>query len=591
MNIVIAGHVDHGKSTVIGRLLADTGTLPQGKLEQIREMCRRNSKPFEYAFLLDALKDERSQGITIDAARVFFKTKKRHYLILDAPGHIEFLKNMVTGASHAEAAVLVIDAEEGVQENSRRHGYMLSLLGIGQLVVLINKMDLVDYKEEIYNAVRADYSAFLEKIGLDGAFIPVSGMAGDNIAAPSERMPWYRGQTVLEALDEFRKAPRPVAKPFRMPVQGVYKFTHRGDKRRIVAGTVESGQLKVGDDVIFYPSGKHSRVKRLEVFNAPSPQSFEAGSAAAFTLDTQIYVTRGQIAAIADQTSPQISTRLQVSLFWMAKQPLIKGKEYILKLGTARQPVVVEEILHVMDAAEMQPQSSPDRVEYHNVADCILRADRAIAFDPTDVMESTSRFVIVDDYEIRGGGIVRQALPDDQEDMREYVRTRNLKWAVSTISHEQRQQRYRQRPTLLLVTGRPDTGKKTLARAVEQRLFDAGQTVFFMGIANVLYGVDADIKKPGPDESHRPEHLRRLGEVANLLLDSGQIVIVTAIGLGREDLRMIANPIDNGLIETIWLGGNLTDIEPSLHLETLDPLDEAVARVCSLLKDKGIIDR
>lgn len=591
MNIVIAGHVDHGKSTVIGRLLADTGTLPQGKLEQIREMCRRNSKPFEYAFLLDALKDERSQGITIDAARVFFKTKKRHYLILDAPGHIEFLKNMVTGASHAEAAVLVIDAEEGVQENSRRHGYMLSQLGIGQLVVLINKMDLVDYKEEIYNAVRADYSAFLEKIGLDGAFIPVSGMAGDNIAAPSERMPWYRGQTVLEALDEFRKAPRPVAKPFRMPVQGVYKFTHRGDKRRIVAGTVESGQLKVGDDVIFYPSGKHSRVKRLEVFNAPSPQSFEAGSAAAFTLDTQIYVTRGQIAAIADQTSPQISTRLQVSLFWMAKQPLIKGKEYILKLGTARQPVVVEDILHVMDAAEMQPQSSPDRVEYHNVADCILRADRAIAFDPTDVMESTSRFVIVDDYEIRGGGIVRQALPDDQEDMREYVRTRNLKWAVSTISHEQRQQRYRQRPTLLLVTGRPDTGKKTLARAVEQRLFDAGQTVFFMGIANVLYGVDADIKKPGPDESHRPEHLRRLGEVANLLLDSGQIVIVTAIGLGREDLRMIANPIDNGLIETIWLGGNLTDIEPSLHLETLDPLDEAVARVCSLLKDKGIIDR
>ena len=591
MNIVIAGHVDHGKSTVIGRLLADTGTLPQGKLEQIREMCRRNSKPFEYAFLLDALKDERSQGITIDAARVFFKTKKRHYLILDAPGHIEFLKNMVTGASHAEAAVLVIDAEEGVQENSRRHGYMLSLLGIGQLVVLINKMDLVDYKEEIYNAVRADYSAFLEKIGLDGAFIPVSGMAGDNIAAPSERMPWYRGQTVLEALDEFRKAPRPVAKPFRMPVQGVYKFTHRGDKRRIIAGTVESGQLKVGDDVIFYPSGKHSRVKRLEVFNAPSPQSFEAGSAAAFTLDTQIYVTRGQIAAIADQTSPQISTRLQVSLFWMAKQPLIKGKEYILKLGTARQPVVVEDILHVMDAAEMQPQSSPDRVEYHNVADCILRADRAIAFDPTDVMESTSRFVIVDDYEIRGGGIVRQALPDDQEDMREYVRTRNLKWAVSTISHEQRQQRYRQRPTLLLVTGRPDTGKKTLARAVEQRLFDAGQTVFFMGIANVLYGVDADIKKPGPDESHRPEHLRRLGEVANLLLDSGQIVIVTAIGLGREDLRMIANPIDNGLIETIWLGGNLTDIEPSLHLETLDPLDEAVARVCSLLKDKGIIDR
>lgn len=588
MNIVIAGHVDHGKSTVIGRLLADTGSLPEGKLEQIREMCRRNSKPFEYAFLLDALKDERSQGITIDAARVFFKTAKRHYIIIDAPGHIEFLKNMVTGASHAEAAVLVIDAEEGVRENSRRHGTMLSLLGIRQLVVVVNKMDLVGYRQETFEAIRTEYAAFLKKIGLTGETIPVSGMGGDNVAALSERMPWYQGQTVLEALDRFSKAPPPVHKPFRMPVQDVYKFTRQGDKRRIVAGTVESGRLRAGDAVVFYPSGKRSRVSTLEVFNASPPDSVEAGTAAAFTLDTQIYIARGQIAAIVGQTPPQISTRLQVSLFWMGKQPLYKGKEYLLKIGTARQPVVVEEILHVMDAAELSERSKPDCVEYHNVADCIFRTERAIAFDPADVMEDTSRFVLVDDYEIRGGGIVRTALPDNQEQLRDYVLQRNLKWAVSGLSREQRQQQYRQRPTLILVTGRPNTGKKTFARAIEQKLFDEGRLVFFMGIANVLYGVDADIKKPGPDQSHRPEHLRRLGEVANLLLESGQILIVTAIGLTADDLRIISNAVDRELIEVIWLGPSPTDIETLLHLESIESLDDAVLQLCTQLNAKGI---
>ncbi|MFZ9011950.1 MAG: GTP-binding protein, partial [Anaerohalosphaeraceae bacterium] len=211
MNIVICGHVDHGKSTVIGRLLADTGSLPDGKLEQVRENCRRNSKPFEYAFLLDALKDEQSQGITIDSARVFFKTGKRHYIIIDAPGHIEFLKNMVTGASHAEAALLVIDANEGVQENSRRHGYMISMLGIRQIVVLVNKMDLVGYKQEVFDSIVSEYTQFLSGIDVTAkAFIPVSGMEGDAIAELTDKMPWYSGQTTLEALDNFQKEPPPV---------------------------------------------------------------------------------------------------------------------------------------------------------------------------------------------------------------------------------------------------------------------------------------------------------------------------------------------------------------------------------------------
>ena len=247
LNLVIAGHVDHGKSTIIGRMLADTDSLPEGKLEQVKETCRKNSKPFEYAFLLDALKDEQAQGITIDSARVFFQTDMRQYIILDAPGHIEFLKNMVTGAARAEAALLVIDASEGVRENSRRHGYMLSMLGIKQIAVVVNKMDLVDYDQDTYQKIVEEYTDFLAEIGLEAeTFIPVSGMLGDNVAAQSDKMDWYHGQTVLEQLDSFENEALPHNKPFRMPVQDVYKFTKGGDDRRIVAGTVEAGEMNVG---------------------------------------------------------------------------------------------------------------------------------------------------------------------------------------------------------------------------------------------------------------------------------------------------------------------------------------------------------
>ncbi|MFP6616993.1 MAG: GTP-binding protein, partial [Candidatus Hydrogenedentota bacterium] len=231
MDVVIVGHVDHGKSTVIGRLMADTGSLPEGKLDQVKAMCEENSRPFEYAFLLDALKNEQAQGITIDTARCFFKTDTRNYIIHDAPGHIEFLKNMVTGAARAESALLVIDAEEGVRENSKRHGYMVSMLGLKQLCILVNKMDLVDYSEDTFNAIKAEYSDFLAQLGIEPtAYIPVSARDGINIATGSEKeMPWYSGMTVLDQVDSFHKLKGNEAKTFRMPVQDIYKFTASGD--------------------------------------------------------------------------------------------------------------------------------------------------------------------------------------------------------------------------------------------------------------------------------------------------------------------------------------------------------------------------
>jgi len=589
MNIVIVGHVDHGKSTVIGRLLADTHSLPEGKLEQVRAQCELNSKPFEYAFLLDALKDEQAQGITIDAARVFFKSRLRPYLILDAPGHIEFLKNMITGAARAEAALLVIDAAEGVQENSRRHGYMVSLLGVRQLAVLVNKMDLVNWDQAVFDRIRREYGAFLDQVGIrPAAFIPVSGRGGDNIADRSTQLGWYGGPTVLEALDAFQNEPEPVDQPFRMAVQDVYKFTKQGDDRRIVSGTIDSGSVKVGDPVIFYPSGKKSRVKSIEAFNRPVSTRADAGYAVGFTLNEQIYITRGEMATLEHELRPQVTTRLRVSLFWLGRDPMVKRKEYLLKLGTARVTARVEEVLRVMDASTLDTTEQRAAVQRHDVAECVLKLDRAIACDLAEDVPSTSRFVIVDDFEIRGGGIVREALPDRQASMRDQVLLRNYKWEPSVIQPERRAEKYNQKAALILVTGENENDRKGVAKAIENKLFEDGKVVYFVGIGSVLYGVDADIaRKP----ENRLEHMRRLAEVANLMLDAGMILVVAAAELTQDDLEVIKTAVQPDWIETIWAGDTITtDLAVDLQLPG-GAVPEAVDRLKAHLQDKGIIFR
>jgi bifunctional enzyme CysN/CysC len=589
MNIVIVGHVDHGKSTVIGRLLADTHSLPEGKLEQIRAQCELNSKPFEYAFLLDALKDEQAQGITIDAARVFFKSGIRPYLILDAPGHIEFLKNMITGASRAEAALLVIDAAEGVQENSRRHGYMVSMLGVRQLAVVVNKMDLVGWDRGVYDRIVREYGAFLEQVGIrPSGFIPVSGRGGDNIADRSANLPWYDGPTVLDALDAFHSEPAPVNQPFRMPVQDVYKFTKQGDDRRIVSGTVDAGSMKVGDQVIFFPSGKRSRVKTIEGFNQATQTRVEAGQAVGFTLQEQIYITRGEVATLEHEPRPQASTRLRVSLFWLGKEPMVKRKEYLLKLGTARVTARIEEVLRVMDASTLDTAEQRTAVQRHDVAECILKLDRAIACDLAADIPTTSRFVIVDEFEIRGGGIVREALPDRQAGVRDRVLLRNYKWEPSIIQPERRAEKYNQKAALILVTGEHETDRKGVAKALEGKLFEDGKVVYFLGIGSVLYGVDADIeRKP----ENRLEHMRRLAEIANLMLDAGMILVVAAAELTQDDLEVIKTAVPPDWIETIWAGDTITtDLAVDLHLPG-GAIPESVDRLKAHLQDKGIIFR
>lgn len=267
LRIVIVGHVDHGKSTLVGRLFYETDSLPEGKYESIKAMCEKRGLPFEWAFLMDALQAERDQGITIDTSQIWFKTQKRDYVLIDAPGHKEFLKNMITGAAQSDAAVLVIDAAEGMQEQSRRHAYLLHLIGVRQIAVAVNKMDLIDYDEAKFRKIEADVQNYFANLGLHAnSIIPVSARGGDLITEPSSKMAWYSGPAITEMLDNFKLVESQQERPLRFPVQDIYKF----DERRIIVGRIESGQLRVGDDIIFSPSNKSAKVKSIENWNSPN---------------------------------------------------------------------------------------------------------------------------------------------------------------------------------------------------------------------------------------------------------------------------------------------------------------------------------
>ncbi|MBN1469552.1 MAG: GTP-binding protein [Fusobacteriaceae bacterium] len=583
MNIVIVGHVDHGKSTIIGRLLADTGSLPEGKLESVKEMCRRNSKPFEYAFLLDALKDEQAQGITIDSARCFFKTDKRNYIIIDAPGHIEFLKNMVTGAARAEAALLVIDAKEGVKENSKRHGYLLSMLGIKQITVLVNKMDLVDYNKDRFDEIEKEYREFLKSINVEPiSFIPISGFFGENIKSKSDKLNWYNGLTILDTLDSFENKDISKDLPFRMPVQSVYKFTNNSDDRRIIAGTVETGNLKVGDSVVFYPSGKKTKVKTIEAFNEPTCLEVSSGYSTGFTMEEQIYVKRGELAVKENEKVPYISTRIKSKLFWLGKEPFSLEKEYLLKIGSSKVKAYIEEIVRVLDASTLETIKK-SQVDKNDVAEVIIKTDSPIAFDLSIDIANTSRFVIVDNYEISGGGIIEEALEDEFSQLEKNAKSRDDNWQYSYVNKRDRAERYSQKPTLLLITGDISIDKKEIAKQLEKNLFDSGRVVFYSEIKNILLGLDKN-----PNLSKK-QIMESLGELGNILLHAGNIFIVTIDDLTNEDINILKATL-KGDLETIYIGFN-SDIEitPDLYLEGYKENRSILDDIKSHLGRKGII--
>jgi len=567
--LVVVGHVDHGKSTVIGRLLADTNSLPDGKLEQVRLECERSSKPFEYAFLLDALAAERDQGITIDTARCFFHSTQRDYVIIDAPGHIEFLKNMITGAARAEAAVLVIDAKEGVQENSRRHGTMLSLLGIRQVIVAVNKMDLVGYDKGVFESVRDEYLAFLRQLGLiPQAVLPVAAFFGKNLSDRCAELSWYDGPPLLGELDRLILASNHLHKPFRMPVQDVYKFTEEGDDRRIIAGRIETGLVHVGDDVVFFPSQKRAKVKTIEEFSAPQRTEVGFGKAIGFTLDPEIYVRPGELMVRAGQPSPRSANRFQANIFWLGKRPLVTGKRYKLKLATAEVPVWVDRIEKVLDASNLS-SGVREQVEQHEVGQCVLEAFKPVAFDLSADVAETGRFVLVDDYEIAGGGIILSDHGVGNTLLDRHLAHREQNWERSSLSSSTRALRWNQRPTFILLTGGADAPLVKLAQALESTLFEQGRFVYYLGLSNALLGLQAG-------HEDRPEVLRRLGETAHLFTDAGAVFIASLAGLDdpeRQVLEALARPAD---VLTVTVGPTDLTQTAALLLSTEQPLDEQV---------------
>ena len=335
VRIVIVGHVDHGKSTLVGRLLHETGSLPEGKLEMLKAVSARRGMPFEWSFLLDALQTERDQGITIDTTQIRFRTRSRDVVLIDAPGHAEFLRNMITGASQADGAVLIIDALEGVRDQTRRHGYLLHLLGIRQVAVVVNKMDRVDFSADRFKEISEEITAHLTGLGVTPtAVIPISARDGDGVAAHTPRIAWYKGPTVVEALDALEPARPAEALPLRLPVQAIYKF----DDRRIVAGRIESGSLVAGDEIVIMPAGKIARIKSVESWPlTPVSGRQTAGRSVGITLDRELFVERGDVIAHAGRR-PRDTRRIRARVFWLHDKPLAKGDAILVRLGTRESP-------------------------------------------------------------------------------------------------------------------------------------------------------------------------------------------------------------------------------------------------------------
>ncbi|MBU3154587.1 sulfate adenylyltransferase subunit 1 [Clostridium estertheticum] len=403
LRIVAVGHVDHGKSTVIGRLLYDTKSLPEGAIEKVKRIAKETGKPFEYAYLLDAFEEEQKQGITIDTTSLQFHTDKRDYVIIDAPGHIEFLKNMITGAASAEAALLIIDAKEGIQEQSKRHGYILSLLGIKQVCVVVNKMDLIDYSQEKFNVIKDEMNAFLKKLNVHPmSYIPISAFYGENLTSKSEKLSWYKGETVLEALDLFTEEEGLDAKPLRFPIQDVYKF----DNRRIIAGRIEAGTLKVGDEILISPSNRTTKVKSIEAFvEKDRVSTVSAGMSVGITFEDEFFNKRGEIISHIDN-APVIADLFTTNIFWMGKNSLVKGRKYKIKLVTQEVECEIVAFNKVIDASTIGTYENATEAKTNDVAEVTIRTKEKICFDKFADNQNTGRFVIVDGYDVSGGGII-----------------------------------------------------------------------------------------------------------------------------------------------------------------------------------------
>ncbi|MFZ5733233.1 MAG: adenylyl-sulfate kinase [Pseudomonadota bacterium] len=536
VRIVIVGHVDHGKSTLVGRLLHETGSLPDGKLEMLKAVSERRGMPFEWSFLLDALQTERDQGITIDTTQIRFKTPSRDIVLIDAPGHAEFLRNMITGASQADAAVLIIDALEGVRDQTRRHGYLLHLLGVRQVAVVINKMDRVAYAQSRFDEISAEISAHLTGLGVKPvAVIPISARDGDGVTTRTPNIGWYTGATVVEALDGLDPARPMTSLPLRLPIQAIYKF----DDRRIVAGRIEAGQLSTGDEIVIMPAGKIARIRSVEswpVTPVTGPQG--AGRSVGITLDRELFVERGDIISHVG-TAPRDTRRLRARIFWLHDTPLAKGAQILVRLGAKETRATVVAIDKAVDPGELASVQT-DSIKRNHVGEIDLALAHPLAADPYTENPRTGRLVIEVAGRIAGGGLVlsvdagERAIPVD------------IVPVESALRIDERSARYGHNGAVLWLTGLPGSGKSTIAQTLERKLFSRGGSPIFLDGDTLRAGLNGDL---GFTPKDRTENIRRLAEVASHLARNGHIAIVAAVSPSAEDRAQARRIADNAFRE------------------------------------------
>ena len=523
--VVFVGHVDHGKSTLIGRILHDTDSLPEGKIEHVKKACAAEGMEFEFAFLLDALLEEQKQNVTIDTTEIPFRTTRRRYAIIDAPGHKEFLKNMITGASRADAAILVISADEGVREQSRRHAYLLSMLGIKHIIVVVNKMDLVDYAEKRFREIEQEYRKFLRELGLDARiFIPASAREGENVARASVKMKWYGAANVLEALDLLEPQQREVDLPLRFCVQDVYRF----DGRRIIAGRIETGTLKAGDQLVFSPANKSSVVAAIERWNVQENGPAVAGDSIGITLSEQIFVERGYVASHENET-PIEANRFHADLFWIVREPLRVGHLYNLRLATQDVKCEVVSIERVMDSSTLESKGDGrEQLERNEIGRLTIQTRGRLVIDNHDRIPNLGRFVIIDDGQICGGGTIFGGVYTD----RSVAKSKNIFWTEGKITARSRAMRSGHRGAVIWLTGLSGAGKSTIAQALERELFQRAMHTYVLDGDNIRHGLNSNLGF-APDD--RVENIRRVSEVAKLMADAGTVVITAFISPYRMD--------------------------------------------------------
>ncbi len=554
LRMVIVGHVDHGKSTLIGRLLYDTDSLPDGKKEELEKFSQKRGMDMEWSFLLDAFQAERDQAITIDTTQIWFHTEKRNYVIIDAPGHREFLKNMISGAAQADAAVLVVDAKEGVQEQTRRHAYLLHLLGLKQIVVAINKIDMVDYDQKRFEAVSKEVKDYLKEINLEPNFIiPISARFGDGLAMPSDKLSWFKGgSTVLEALESFERTPSPVHQPLRFPIQDVYRY----DEQRILVGRIESGSIKKGDTVLISPTNETATVTGIEVWpEDESVLSSKAGDSAGITLDKPVFVERGHLLS-HENTAPVLSKVFAAHIFWLDEQPLEVGKTYTAKINTQSTTVRVQSIQRSINTDTLAHDKTAS-VGRHDMAEVILRSQDPIALDNFGDMSRTGRVVIFDGYDVVGGGGIDVSQFADMRLREQQQKSTNITAVDHLISADDRAWANNHKGAVIWLTGLSGAGKSTIAMNAERELFNRGYKTYVLDGDNVRHGLNKDLTFSPED---RAENIRRIGHVAALMADAGIIVLTAFISPYRADREIARNACDQ-LFQEVYINADLETCE------------------------------